>query len=377
MHDDQLREQFTSWAQPLQAARPPALPVLRRRARRRIAGRATVAGLAVVGAVAVIAVSGFPRAGHAPAQTPTLGGVPRYAVALGRIAGGAGTVLDPATGKVLGTVPTPTPQSDFQWVAAAADDRTFVLAEQPRAATIRFYLLHLAANGRPGPLTRLDVPPLSDAQIYGMALTADASELAVSWLRFPASSFSGHISVTTLATGATHTWTSAHGVAASVSWAGDRTLAFGWQDNTDHMRSGVRLLDTAAPGSNPLASRLVIPASFRAGRLDALANPLITQDGSTVFATMASGTINPVTGSGTKSAVVRFSARTGKLEAVLTRPARSVSFCGILWTDPRGRHLLVQCGTTQASIDGGHRTPIHLHQLIPASPIGYANTFAW
>jgi hypothetical protein len=54
-----------------------------------------------------------------------------------------------------------------------------------------------------------------------------------------------------------------------------------------------------------------------------------------------------------------------------------LSFCGVLWTDPHGRHLLTQCGTTQASIDGGHRTPIHLHQLIPASPIGYTNTFAW
>jgi hypothetical protein len=334
--------------------------------RRRIAGRAAVAGLAVVGAVAVIAVSGYPRAGHAPAQTPTLDGVPRYAVVLERI--GPGAVLDPATGKVFSTVPTPTPRSDFPWVAAAAHDRTFVLAEQPQAADLRFYLLHLAANGTHGTLTRLDVPPLRDAQIYGMALTADASELAVAWLTAPARPVSGHISVTTLATGATRTWTSAHGNPTTVSWAGDRTLAFGWQDNIDQARSGVRLLDTAAHGTNPLASRLVIPASFRAGRLSAPDNPLITQDGSTVFATMASGT---------KTAIVRFSARTGKLEAVLTRPARSLSFCGVLWTDPHGRHLLTQCGTTQASIDGGHRTPIHLHQLIPASPIGYTNTFAW
>lgn len=377
MHDDPLREQFTRWAQPLQAARPPALPVLHRRVRRRIAGRAAVAGLAVVAAVAVIAVSGFPRAGHAPAQAPTLGGVPRYLVALERFGSGQGAVLDPVTGKVLATVPTPTPRSDFQWVAAAADDRTFVLAEQPRAAALRFYLLHLAANGTHGELARLDVPPLHDAQIYGMALTADASKLAVAWLHGPARPFSGNISVTTLASGATHTWTSAHGDATTVSWAGDRTLAFGWQDNTDNARSGVRLLDTADAGTNPLASRLIIPASFRAGGLVALTNPLITQDGSTVFATMASDTINPVTGSGTKSAVVRFSGRTGKLEAVLTRPTRSASFCGVLWTDPHGRHLLTQCGATQASIEGGRRIPIHLHRLIPASPIGYANTFAW
>jgi hypothetical protein len=65
MHDDQLREQFTRWAQPLRAARPPALPVLRRRARRRTARKAAVSGLAVMGTVAAIALSGFPWAGRA------------------------------------------------------------------------------------------------------------------------------------------------------------------------------------------------------------------------------------------------------------------------------------------------------------------------
>jgi hypothetical protein len=367
MHDDQLREQFTTWAQPLRAARPPAVPVLRGRARRRIAGRAAVSGVAVL-AAAVIALSVYPRAGHAPDQPPAVGGAPRYAVLLGPAARLHAVVLNPVTGRVLGTVAAPDPHSDFQWVAAAPDDRRFVLAEQPEAAALRFYLLRLAANGKPGKLTRLDVPPLSNAQIYGMTLTADASELAVAWLHFPASTMTGHISVTTLATGATHTWTSAHGNPTTVSWAGDRSLAFGWHDNTDQARSGVRLLDTASPGTDLLASRLLIPASFRAGRLSAPDNPLVTQDGSTVFATMASGT---------RTAVVRFSVRTGKLQAVLTRPARSLSFCGVLWTDPRGQHVFTQCGTAQYSIGGGRRTRVHLHQVIPASPIGYANTFAW
>jgi hypothetical protein len=36
-----------------------------------------------------------------------------------------------------------------------------------------------------------------------------------------------------------------------------------------------------------------------------------------------------------------------------------------------------ETGTTQASVEGGHYTPIHLHQLIPASQIGEASTFAW
>jgi hypothetical protein len=375
MHDDQLREQFTTWAQPLRAARPPAVPALHRRARRRIAGRAAVCGVAVL-AAAVIAVAAYPRAGRAPAQLSAVAGAPRYAVVLQRSGAAPAVVLNPVTGKILGRVVTPAPRSDFLWVAAAADGRTFVLAAQPEVTALRFYLLHLAANGKPGKLIPLNVPPLQEAQIYGMSLTADASKLAVAWVHFPASTMSSHISVTTLATGATHTWTSAHGIAANVSWAGDRTLAFGWQDNTDHARSGVRLLDTASPGTDLLTSRLLIPAGLRAGRLSAPDSPLITQDGSTVFATMGSGAKTAL-GLGGKTAIVRFSARTGKFQAVLTRPARSLSFCGVLWTDPHGRHLLTQCGTAQYSIAGGRRTRIHLHQVFPASPIGYANTFAW
>jgi hypothetical protein len=372
MHDDQLREQFTRWAEPLRAARPPALPVLRRRARRRLAGRAAVSGLAVLGVAVAIAVPGYLRAGHAPSETSTARGVPRYAVVLEHSIGGQpASVVDMVTGKVPGRVATPFARSDFEWVAAAADDRTFVLADQTQALVYRFYRLHLSASGKPGPLTRLEVPPLHDGQIYGMALTADASKLALAWQNNPAGPVSSHISITTVATGATRTWTSAHGSAVTVSWAGDRTLAFAWQDSNRRARSGLRLLDTAAAGTSPLASRLLIPASTRINTLSGLGSPLITQDGSTLFATM---------GSGTKTAIVRFSARTGKLQAILTRPApagRNLGYCGVLWTDPHGRHLLTQCGTTQASIEGNRYTRIHLHQLIPASPVGFANTFAW
>jgi hypothetical protein len=372
MHDDQLREQFTGWARPLQAARPPALPVIRRRARRRTARRAAVSGLAVMGAVAAIALSGFPRIGHAPVPAIRGRGVPPYAVVLDN-GGATVSAVDMVTGQVLGKVAAPVAGSDFQWAAAAGDDRTFVLADQSQTLTDRFYLLRLAAGGQPVRLAPLNVPPLHDAQIYGLAVTADASTLAVAWQNYPAAPGRSHIDVTTLATGATRAWTSASGSALALSWAGQHTLAFEWQDNTSSARSGLRLLDTAATttATTPLASRLLIPASTRAGLLNSPGDPLISQDGSTIFATMASGA---------KTSVVSFSARTGRLEAVLTRPAatgQSPWYCGVLWAGPHGRYLLTQCGATEASIDHGHYTRIHLRRLIPASPIGYANTFAW
>jgi hypothetical protein len=278
------------------------------------------------------------------------------------------------TGKITGRVATPVARSDFEWVAAAPDDRTFVLADQSQALVYRFYLLHVAANGKPGRLALLKVPPLHGSQIYGMALTADASKLAVAWQNNPTGPVRSRISVTTLASGATHTWTSVQGSALAVSWAGDRMLAFDWQDITRQARSGVRLLDTAAAGTNPLSSRLLIPASYRTATLSAPGNPLITQDGSTLFVTMAAGT------GGTKTVVVSFSVRTGRLAAVLTPvapPSQSQWYCGILWTDPRARHVLAQCGTAQVSVENGRSTRIHLHQLIPASPVGWSNNFAW
>ncbi len=369
MHDEQLREQFARWAQPLVAAPPPALPVLWRRARRRAVARAAISGLAAVGVVAAIALFGFSRPGH---STPVVAapGAPRYAVALEPSSDGqAASVLDMVTGKAVGEVATPIARSDFEWIAAASDDRTFVLADQSQAFVFRFYLLHLTANGKPGTLIQMNVPTLHGIQIYGMALTADGSKLAVAWQNNPAGPVTSHISVTTLATGVTRSWSSAHGAADSVSWAGDRTLAFDWQDSDNQARSGVRLLDIAARGANLLATRLLIPVGTRTAALTSPGDPVITQDGSTLFATMAAGT---------KTAIVSFSADSGKLQAVLT-PATGQSrwYCGILWADPHGRNVLTQCGTTQASIEGNHHTQIHLPQLISASPVGFANTFAW
>jgi hypothetical protein len=377
MHDDQLREQFDRWAQPLHAAQPPPVPVLRRRTRRRIAGRTAFSGVLVAGvAVAAFALSGLPRAGNAttPDVVTAPTAPPRYAVSLAHAFGGQGAeVLDMTTGKITGRVTTPVARSDFEWVAAAADDRTFVLADQSQALVYRFYLLHLAANGKPGRLALLKVPPLHSSQIYGMALTADATKLAVVWQNNPTGPLRDRISVTTLASGATRTWTSTQGAAVTVSWAGNHTLAFEWQDNVRPARSGVRELNTASVGSNLLDSRLVLPASTKTATLNSPGNPLITQDGSTVFVTMAAGA------SGTETAIARFSVRTGRLEAVLTPTPASQSqwYCGILWTDTSGRHVLFQCGTTQASIDAGRYTRIHLPELIPAPEVGFANVFAW
>jgi hypothetical protein len=84
----------------------------------------------------------------------------------------------------------------------------------------------------------------------------------VAWQHEPGSPVTGYVSVTTLATGATRTWSTPDGGATTVSWVGDRTVAFDyWDDTNDDARSGLRLLDTAAAGANLLDSRLILPAT--------------------------------------------------------------------------------------------------------------------
>ena len=151
-------------------------------------------------------------------------------------------------------------------------------------------------------------------------------------------------------------------------------LAIDWQSPTEQPLSGIRVLDTARYGANPQHSRLVVPQTLRAGPLSSPGSPVLSQDGTVLFASLATGP------HGTQTVISRFSARSGRLAAVLTRPGGAgpaAHYCGVLWASPDGHHLLIQCGSAQGSVTGDHYTPIHLPRLFPAAPVGSANTFAW
>lgn len=160
----------------------------------------------------------------------------------------------------------------------------------------------------------------------------------------------------------------ASGSATDLSWAGNRLLAFQWRDGSRspqvaRARAGVRQLDTAAPGGNLLASRLIIPqaARTRLGDFTDLAYPLLSSDGSILFATMLwGGPSNP------QAEVVEFSARTGRALRAVT-PARDESgvggWCGVLWTDRSGTHAAAACAE-QGRIDNGRFITADLHAPI-------------
>src|SRR5450759_1065630 len=91
------------------------------------------------------------RRPYAVIRRSPLHGVPPFVVVLDQATGGRpAQVMDVVTGHRLGQVRTPVARSSVEWAAAAADDRTFVLADQSQTLTYRFYLLRLAADGQPG-----------------------------------------------------------------------------------------------------------------------------------------------------------------------------------------------------------------------------------
>jgi hypothetical protein len=257
------------------------------------------AALAVIIAVALsLAISDVigGRQGKPAARPATaFAEVPRYFVALTGNAlpdqGQRAVAVATATGKVLGTVAAPTPYRVFTWVAAAGDDRTFVLAAQ-RARPIggalgqvmgvgaaKLYRLVLHRSGRPGALEPLSLPLLSD-RINGFALSPDGTKLAVSTMRAVGAAAGGaQIQVFTLATGAVRSWVLANvgwvgqdkPSAESLAWAGDnRTLLFKEYLGKGGRTAQIRLLDTAAPGGSLAAAstRVPFPSRLISGRVE-------------------------------------------------------------------------------------------------------------
>jgi hypothetical protein len=311
-------------------------------------------------------------AGPLPDPTAGTASAPYYiAVAPG---GSAADVYDAATGQSPGRVVAPDEMvngvdypTTFTAVAAAGDDRTFMLAARPMVdnpvgssvwPSVWFFELRLASDGTPGqlvprsfPYQRLGYDGPWALDLSSMALSADGSELAISTNRLAAVGSDGpaDIEVVSLATGATRTWTTSVPVElATLSWAGDTSLAF-------LCGGAVCLLDTSRPGTklDATLSHPVISASTAYQGLANMQWPRITPDGSTIYV----GMNGP--GAGIE-ALVAFSVRTGRPDHVVI-PARDTGgdICTALWSDPAGAHLVAACGWSSltGTVDDGVFTP--------------------
>jgi len=373
MLDEDLRAQLADWVAPLAELPPPGIRVLRRRTRRRRMRRGAVAVAAAAAVAAVVSVASLPgpgrpqvaqsgtsaappgtwypgrwfAAGKLPAAAASVAAAP-YVVTISR---GGEVVTDVLTGTTAGTGGRP-PGGRFAAVAAAGDDRTFLLAAQT-STSVDFYEQRLDPHGRPGsPVLVFTLPATS---VPAFALSPDASQFAYAT--------PGGIGVVSLATGTRRSWTAAGGHVVGLSWAGDNALAFTWAGiSAGEIRSlSVRLLAATLPGTRLMASRQLVPACANSnGRLCLEQHPLAAADGSKVFVA------EQFNGDGTLVADIEAFAggttRTVFSETSLANSPAAAAACSALWTDPAGEQLAVYCAGSTTIIDGsrGHAPSLHV-----------------
>ncbi len=356
-----------------------------------------LAAAAVAGVIiASLGISGviLHRPGTGPANSSgVFAKVPRYFVAIPWVPGRAVVVGATATGAERGTVAPPKPHTFFAWVAAAGDGRTFVLGTSslprgswdvttPRPVTL--YRLVLGRSGHPGHLARLPIP--TETGITGLALSPDASKLAVSFLPVPGQT-GAKIQVFSLATGARREWvwpgrgtlgevampvaSGGLGLNGGLQWEADnRTVMF---EVTTRTRTGnepkqLYLLDTAAPGGSLLAASARIPVpSTDLGWLHTNAKhritgmPLITGDGTKPVAPFYHQEAPPKVFGFT---ITEFSVHTGKPIRVLyqKRSLTEAASTAVVWVNAHGTAMIAVRGPVF-----GVQTPTTFTPLPPST----------
>ena len=269
-----------------------------------------------------------------------------------------------ANGKVVATVSPPAPYNAFESFTGAANDRTFVFAaqrytydktgneryKQDQKTPLKFMILRITPSGHPQ-LSALSLPErLIAAQKPTLALSPDGTKLAVA---YGGSGKTAVVQVITLATGQMRQWVSPRSAATPVltglgAWTSDgRVLAVGQMfiEPSGVIRSGptqMRLLDTAAPGTNLAASKLVTLHGARGF------SSFITPDGTKLIG--GYGGIPARRGESTESGALGvYSVRTGALLRVVARwqlHGRGVLFSKarqmVAWSNLSGSRLIVE-----------------------------------
>ena len=285
------------------------------------------------------------------------------------------SVINGFTGQAAAAIAAPAGAGSFPWIGrttwypcgAAPDDRMFLLC-----GTHQYWELRLGDDGKPQPISApADIPVAA----RNTGSNGDPEFAVSASRRLAAVTTPAGIMVLSLVTGVTRSWTipSADGYATSLSWAGDRYLAFQFtSEPRDSGAGGVRVLDTRSAATAALpASRLIISNERKlAGGISGVFNPVITPDGSKIVAAAWTGFL--------VAELAEFSAQTGRLIAVLMPAAHmpgSGSPCQVLWTDPSGAHLIAYCGTAGV-LNDTRFTPVHLH-IPDTSGTNYTGVLLW
>jgi hypothetical protein len=321
----------------------------------------------VVGSVMIGTRFGPARPGSRPggnATAPPLpltsDGLPTYfAEAPFNSHSGTLRIMATATGQTAATVRLP-----GRVTALAASDGAF-FAAAARGRQKSFYEIRLTAAGTGARTAELPIPPVT-APIGYIAASPDGSKLAISTfapkLRLPygAAYNIQNLIVASTATGAERRWLTPaqdrQGSLGVMNWLADgKTLAFTWTGAAETSPStSLRLLDTAAPGHDLLASRPVLRTFNRAGDFSYTISP----DGHMVIGIEqclpGCGPGSPGIVQGHRAAlgsVIEFSVATGNARVLYEEPPppgtsgrRPDSACNDpLWISDSGRTLLLYC----------------------------------
>jgi hypothetical protein len=331
---------------------------------------AAAATVAVVAGSAVIATRFGPapaRPGGRAARSVTVpplpltsDGLPAYFAEI-PMSSRSGTlrITATATGKTVATVKLP-----GQVAAIAASDGAF-FAVTAHGRQKSFYEVRLGAGGTDARAAELPIPPVT-APIGFIAASPDGSKLAISTfaprvpLPYGAEYNIQNLIVASTATGAERRWRTPardrQGSMGMMNWLADgKTLAFTWTGAAETSpSSSLRLLDTAAPGNDLLASRLVLRTFNQAGDF----SDTISPNGHVVIGVErclpGCGPGSPGIVQGHRAAlgsVIEFSAATGNARVLHQEPRlpgtssrRQDSACSDpLWISGSGRTLLLYC----------------------------------
>jgi hypothetical protein len=310
------------------------------------------------------------------------GQVPPYYVAI--TATGAAVRLT-ASGATVAAIKPAQPGGSVIAVTAAADDRTFVLAEESQVLKVSFYQYRLGTSGRPGAPARLPVSVAESKTLTGLALSPDGTMLA---LGLAPGGGVQQVKLYPVQGGPARTWSATGGTTGgdlstiSLSWTADqRTLAFDWR--ADSLQS-VRLLDTSRAGGSLLAaSQLAVRVANAAGPgqtlYDCPAGMIITPDGSAVVC--PSDTIikiAPDRGETYSTGFPVFSTATGRVIRIVGHSSQDQhvdpAVESVLWSDASGRVLIgvvSSAGRHWVGVISGNKfTPLNSWQTPSAYEFG-------